>query len=264
MGLNPGQRKANAQRDWLDRHIHAGESPYFKMYGAGAFGIPLEDVINKLTSLGIPVRHKDIQNWQEGMFKYQSEQDLTFAIQHKVELGPTFEEMKLSDYPKFPEYWMGSKVRFFPCTEQNKPMNRWGYSKDFTPQLYDYATAKALSPCGWVGQNMLYQRFIVLDIDGVGHGATDEQVIRFGYLWKNKTLSFESPDKPGSFHLYFATDRLIPVKHFPYAKLDLMGNAVNAAVYFKNKLSNGLPMMQLNDSIWESIINYQNSRKELK
>ena len=45
-------------------------------------------------------------------------------------------------------------------------MQKWGWSKDYTPELYTRADARALSPCGWVGQNMLYQRFIVLDANG--------------------------------------------------------------------------------------------------
>jgi phage repressor protein C with HTH and peptisase S24 domain len=32
-----------------------------------------------------------------------------------------------------------------------------------------------------------------------------------------------------------------------------MGNAVNAAVYFKNKVGNGIPMMKLNEDVWNAI-----------
>jgi len=141
-------------------------------------------------------------------------------------------------------------------------MQKWGWSKDFSPELYTMADAKALSPCGWVGQNMLYQRFIVIDIDGRGHGNDDIEVINFGNRFRNTTLTMEDPAKPGSFHLYFKTNRLIPVRHFPWAKLDLMGNAVNAAVYLKNKLGNGMPMRELDESIWQQLIEYQKERKE--
>ena len=140
-------------------------------------------------------------------------------------------------------------------------MQKWGWSKDYTPELYTRADARALSPCGWVGQNMLYQRFIVMDIDGRGHGADDLEVIAFGELFKDETFTMEDPMKPGSFHLYFKTDRLIPVRHFPWAKLDLMGNAVNAAVYFKNKQWNGVPMAQLTEEIWQMMMAYQRGRK---
>lgn len=108
---------------------------------------------------------------------------------------------------------------------------------------------------------MLYQNFIVMDIDGVGHGIKDEQVITFGSQFREMTMTLEDPMKQGSFHLYFMTNRLVPVKHFPHAKLDLMGNAVNAAVYFKNKVSNGIPAAELTPQIWDAMQRYQVSRK---
>ena len=141
-------------------------------------------------------------------------------------------------------------------------MLQWGWKHDFTPNLMTRSDAEVLSPVRWVGQNMLYQTFIVMDIDGVGHGCVDEPVIQFGKLFKDRTLCYEDPKKQGSFHLYFKTDRLVPVRHFPHAKLDLMGNAVNAAVYFKNKKGNGLPMLELNENIWNAMMAYQSKRKE--
>lgn len=264
MGLNPGRSKEQYWEDRMDELFAPNNSPYFGMFKAGYYGIPIEKVVDRLTMIGIPIRSKDIQSWQDGMFKHQMQQDPTFKPPTKpvTETGIAFEEAKLSDFPMFPQSWVGTDKRFFPCTNDNKPMQRWGWSKDFSPQLYDLASAKALSPCGWVGQNMLYQRFIVMDIDGVGHGDMDIEVINFGNMYKDKTMCMEDPAKIGSFHLYFSTDRLIPVKHFPWAKLDLMGNAVNAAVYMKNKISNKLPMMQLDDEIWNALMKYQRGRKE--
>lgn len=271
MGINPGdcteERRKEGRRKILDEMFRPNESPYFKMHSAGKCGIPIDEVIDKLTSIGIPVRAKDIQAWQDGMFKYQMQNDPMFAqnIQPNVRqtvTGISLDEAKLSDFPMFPQSWLGTERRFFPCTNDNKPMQKWGWSPTYSPQLYDIASAKALSPCGWVGQNMLYQRFIVIDIDGRGHGSEDLETIAWGEQWKDKTWSMEDPSKPGSFHLYFVTDRLIPVRHFPWAKIDLMGNDVNAAVYLKNKIHNGLPMMQLDESIWQSLQEYQNKRKE--
>lgn len=134
----------------------------------------------------------------------------------------------------------------------------------FDPNLMLMADAKALSPVGWIGQNLLYQPFIVMDIDGVGHGGVDDAVIQFGKLFKDSTLSYEDPSKPGSFHLYFKTDRLVPIKHFPHAKLDLMGNAANAAVYFKNKVGNGVPMAELTSQVWNAMMRYQIARRETR
>lgn len=264
MALNPRRSREDIWNDQLMELFAPNQSPYFNMFKAGFRGIPIENVVARLTQIGIPVRSKDIQAWQDGYFKYQMKQDPSFTppVRQITETGVVFEEAKLSDFPMFPQSWQGTERRFFPCTNDNRPMQKWGWSKDFTPQLYDYASAKALSPCGWVGQNMLYQRFIVLDIDGRGHGDDDLQVIQFGEQFKQMTMCMEDPAKLGSFHLYFSTDRLIPVKHFPYAKLDLMGNAVNAAVYLKNKVSNGLPMAQLTEDIWQAVMAYQKGRKE--
>lgn len=270
MGLNPGMWSESATRlrqKILDDNFNGG-SPYFGMYWAGFYGLDIQECIDKCSRNGIPIRQKDIQSYNDGAFKRGV--SATFHVPAKsvrlsdYQVGVPFENMKLSDFPLLPQGWHGTERRFFPCTEENKPMQKWGWSRDFSPELYIAADAKALSPCGWIGQNMLYQRFIVFDIDGRGHGVDDELVIEFGNQWKQSTFTMEDPAKPGSFHLYFETDRLIPVRHFPWAKLDLMGNAVNAAVYLKNKKPNGIPMLKLDDEIWNTMIKYQKSRKEMQ
>ena len=233
------------------------------------------------------LRH-DIQSWQDGAFKNQVSQAI-FEQQlaekrrrpgsrlnpnnmvgkmpinnlpsFRLASQPTFDTMRLTDFPKFPKGWKGCERRFFPCTSDNRPMMQWGWRPGFEPNLMLRADAEAISPVHWVGQNMLYQNFIVMDIDGVGHGTTDQAVISFGNMFRDLTLTLEDPRKRGSFHLYFMTDRLIPVKHFGWAKLDLMGNAVNAAVYFKNKISNGIPAAELTPEIWDEMQRYQVSRK---
>ncbi len=274
----------------LDDILKPGQSPYFGMFTAGRNGYSIEEVTSHCTRNGIPLRAKDIQSWQDGAFKNQMNQEM-FDRQladkrrqpgarlnpvNKVDEGaiaqaanrlvlehkPDFDTVKLEDLPRFPEGWKGTERRFFPCTQDNKPMCQWGWKPDFDPNLMLRVDAEALSPVRWVGQNMLYQPFIVMDIDGVGHGCIDRAVIQFGTLFRNMTTTYEDPAKPGSFHLYFKTDRIIPVKHFPHAKLDLMGNAVNAAVYFKNKVSNGVPMMELTPQVWNAMMEYQKARKE--
>lgn len=265
MGLNPTRRTQDeAEQDLIEDMFRPNQSPYFAMFRAGKCGIPIEKIVDWLTRIGIPVRAKDIENWQAGMFHYQMKIDPSFKpqINKTTETGVPVNDAKLSDFPMFPQSWVGTDKRFFPCTTDNRPMQKWGWSQDYTPQLYDMASAKALSPCGWVGQNMLYQRFIVMDIDGHGHGEDDPYVIAFGNIFRDKTMCMEDPAKPGSFHLYFSTDRILPVRHFPWAKLDFMGNAVNAAVYLKNKVSNGLPMMQLTEEVWQQLQSYQKYRKE--
>lgn len=266
MSLTPGQDiSSNRKRimdEELSRSFNSG-SPYFDMYRCGYFGIDLQECINKCHRNGIAVRPKDITNWENGKFKrdmmaFGSSSDYQTIAMPSIQL----ENLTLEDFPLLPHGWKGSKQRFFPCTEDNRPMQKWGWSKDYSPTLYTMADAKALSPCGWVGQNMLYQTFIVIDIDGRGHGADDNETIEFGRIFSDSTLTMEDPAKPGSFHLYFSTNRLIPVKHFPWAKIDLMGNAVNAAVYMKNKVSNGKAMHPLTDEVWDILMNYQSTRKE--
>lgn len=272
----------------LNEILSPGQSPYFGMFKAGRLGYTIEETTSHCTNLGIPLRAKDIQAWQEGAFKNKLNQQLFdqhLAAKRKqpgsllnpidkvdetaldssltrIAISKPAEDIKLEDLPKLPDGWVGTERRFFPCTSDNKPMCQWGWRHNFDPNLMKRVDAKALSPVGWVGQNMLYQPFIVMDIDGVGHGCIDSAVIQFGSIFKNKTLCYEDPAKLGSFHLYFKTDRLIPVKHFGHAKLDLMGNAVNAAVYFKNKVSNGLPMLELTPQIWNAMMAYQKRRKE--
>lgn len=260
MGLEP--KLISTRNQILDDNFNTG-SPYFGMFWAGYYGIPLDDCIAKCSRNGIPLRQKDIQSYQDGMFKSGMG---TIGMMPTVQRpkGPCFEDVRLEDYPALPIGWVGTERRFFPCTEDNKPMQKWGWSRDYTPELYLKHDAKALSPCGWVGQNMLYQNFVVFDIDGRGHGCDDPEVIAFGNKFRDTTLTMEDPAKPGSFHLYFKTNRLIPVRHFPWAKLDLMGNAVNAAVYMKDKQSNGMPMRELDEHVWQELVKYQLGRKETR
>lgn len=258
-------------RRTLDELLVHGESPYFGMFTAGRNGYPIEEVLKHCSMCGIPIRNKDIRSWEDGWFYHQTSAEYkrqpgsvinSLKPRRVIRIEDQFDSMKLSDFPTFPSGWRGTEKRFFPCSENNTPLMPWGWKEDFEPNLMYKIDAKVLSPVGWVGQNMLYQPFIVMDIDGVGHGRRDEKVIEFGTRWKNMTLTMEDPDKPGSFHLYFTTNRIIPVKHFPWAKLDLMGNAVNAAVYFKNKISNGIPAMELDEGIWNAMMLYQKRRKE--
>lgn len=274
-------------REALEDILVYGESPYFGMFKAGRLGYTIEEVTSHCTAHGIPLRAKDIQSWQDGAFKNQVshamfEQRLAemrrtpgshlnptgMAVQVPTDLPslrlasqPSFDTMRLEDFPKLPDGWRGCERRFFPCTADNRPMIQWGWRENFEPNLMLRVDAESISPVRWVGQNMLYQNFVVMDIDGVGHGGVDEEVIRFGTRFRDMTMVLEDPAKRGSFHLYFATDRLIPVKHFPHAKLDLMGNAVNAAVYFKNKKPNGIPPAKLTPEIWDEMQRYQISRK---
>lgn len=241
----------------------SGESPYFSMFRAGCLGVALDKVVAHCKSLGIPLREKDIRSWQDGHWQHQmsNQASVLNPLLHRPTASARAATMNLHEFEKWPHGWTGTDKRWFPCTETNTPMQRWGYTKDFQPSLYDRASAEALSPIGWVGQNMYAQPFVVFDIDGVGHGERDEQVIAFGNQFRDLTETWESPAKRGSFHLYFNTPYRIPIAHYAYAKLDVMGNQKNAAVYMKDKMSNGLPRAVLTEDIWEELKAYVKKRK---
>lgn len=247
------------------------ESPYFNMYTAGLSGIPFEECVAVLTELGVPIRGKDAQSWQDGDWKRRMKagrQDILNPVVQKPKASTIVATKKLSDFPMIPYGWLGTDRRWFPCSFDNMPLQRWGYKPEedppVIPELFDRPTAQALSPCGWVGQNLYGQTFVVMDIDGRGHGEDDEQVIMFGNQFRNLTETWEDPAKPGSFHLYFSTDRYIPIAHFPEAKLDFLGNQTNAAVYTKNKQPNGLPRMMMTDAVWDAMQHYVKVRKMQK
>jgi hypothetical protein len=242
-----------------------GESPYFAMFRCGCMGVPVSDCVALCTTLNIPLREKDVRAWKEGDWNNQVRRPgsvLNPLIKPGYEACVPIMESTLDDFQRWPDGWSGSDRRWFPCNMENMPMQKWGYSPEYAPTLYERHTAQALSPIGWVGQNLYAQTFIVIDIDGRGHGGDDEQVITFGTKYRNFTETWENPSKPGSFHLYFATDRQIPISHFPYAKLDLMGNQKNAAVYTKNKQSNGVTRAVLNEGFWFDLKQYLDFRRE--
>jgi hypothetical protein len=249
--------------DWKSL-FSPGESPYFAMFRCGCMGVKLKDCLAVCTERNIPIRSKDVRSWQDGDWNYQTHTQtsvLNPLMKPGCETSVPLLDSTLADYQLWPHGWTGTSRRWFPCSDQNLPLQKWGYSPDYRPNLYEHDVAKALSPCGWVGQNMYAQPFIVIDIDGVGHGVIDDQVIEFGNRYRNFTETWENPMKPGSFHLYFKTERQIPIGHFPYAKLDLMGNQKNAAVYMKDKTCNGVQTAVLTEAFWSDLKAYLEMRR---
>lgn len=240
------------------------ESPYFAMFRCGCMGIPVEQCITHCTELGVPLREKDVRSWTEGEWNYKVRRQasvLNPMLPEGGEIALPITESTLDDFKKWPPGWNGSERRWFPCNEQNMPMQKWGYAPGFSPTLYEREVAKSLSPIRWVGQNLYAQPFVVFDIDGVGHGHRDDQVIEFGNRYRDFTETWENPSKPGSFHLYFSTEYQIPIGHFAYAKLDIMGNQKNAAVYTKDKQSNGKPRARLTEATWSELKQYIAERR---
>lgn len=253
---------------YLQRAFQPGESPYFKMYGAGCNGIPIEACIQRLTLIGVPYRSKDIKAWENGYAKYLGERrdnivgfDPLIQKDREISVGEKMLSMSLSDFDYYPPNYQGTNNKWFPCTAANQSMIKyWGYKENYVPPLTDYATAYQMSECGYVAQNLYHQPMIVIDIDGVGHGETDQRTIDFGNRYRNLTETWEDQRKPGSFHLHFYTDKCIPIGHYLYAKIDLMGNKTNAAVYAKTKVPNGIPKAILTDDIWRELTDYLKMR----
>lgn len=245
----------------------SNESPYFAMFRCGVNNVPFEEVMEHCARLGIPIRQKDTASYDDGNWKYRMSKRtsvLNPVLHDPKTIVRTVLNSDLHQLAAWPDGWTGTDVRWFPCTENNRPMQKWGYTDSFVPTLYRYDIARSLAPCGYVGQNLYAQAFVVLDIDGEGHGAKDEQVIEFGERYANLTECWRNPQKPGSFHLYFATDRIVPIQHYPFAKLDFIGNQTNAAVYVKNKQGNGMPRLELTQKIWRSIGDYVERRRKEK
>lgn len=240
------------------------ESIYSAMFSAGVMGVKLEDCLARLEQIGCPPpREKDIQQWKNGHWHWQikNQQCILNPILKPPRNHIQVSSARLTDFDTWPDGWSGTDRRWFPCKEDGMPAQKWGYADDYTPDLYAKAEALALAPTGLVGQNMYAQPFIVIDIDGQGHGHHDQETINFGNLFQGMTEIWTSPDKPGSFHIYLSTPYQIPIAHFGWAKIDLMGNQKNAAVYMKNKVSNGIQRAMLTEDMWKALQDYSNMRK---
>lgn len=243
----------------------SNESPYISMFRAGCMGIPIEECICLCDQLVIPLRAKDIEAWKDGYWKFELRTSKSILNPKLKPLtnSDTIIRTKLNEFEQWPSGWIGTDLRWFPCSGENIPLQKWGYNPETNqkPILYDRPTAQALSEVGWVAQNLYAQPFIVIDIDGVGHGETDFKVMQFGDKFRKITEVWEDPNKIGSFHLYFNTQYQIPIGHYNYAKLDLMGNQTNTAVYTKNKVSNGIERATLTEDIWIELQEYVKGRK---
>jgi hypothetical protein len=239
--------------------FQANQSPYFAMYTTGLMGVNDIELSDHLDYLHIPYRKKDWDNYHNGIAKRGI--NSTHGILHLQEPSEVKAPIEY-DFSEFEHQdWWGTDRRWFPCNDEGIPLIKWGYAEDYTPELYTEAEAKALSHTGLVGQNLYMQPFIVLDIDGVGHGVCDEQVIEFGNKYRDLTEMWEDPNKPGAFHLYFVTDKIVPTMHFAHAKLDLLGNRCNQVCYKKAKVSNKQTRLEFNAKIWNDIQSYVQERK---
>lgn len=247
-----------------------GHSIYTAMFSVGVQGVPRDDVNQRLMEIGVDlrtgVRPCDDQAYKDGYHEYMRGKGNKCPLYIPLRPKPNalkVMESKLSDFDTLPPNWSGTSRRYFPCKANGSPARKWGYSDDFTPTLYTKEEAIALAnPHGYIGQNIYAQPFIVIDIDGNKKGVIDQQVVDFGMQFAGITETWFCPEKQGSFHIYLSTQRIIPIAHFSYAKVDLMGNQRNAAVYMKNKYSNGIPRAELTDEHWEALKQYTELRKQ--
>lgn len=116
----------------------------------------------------------------------------------------------------------------------------------------------------WLAENLKGTSTIVVDVDGDHGGCKDIDTIAVFQPLIPKTHCLMRPNEqafPVSFHLTFVTDRLIPTMHFPYAHLDIAGNARNQLRYLKNKVWNGVPPAMLTDELWEMVKDWLKYRK---
>lgn len=244
----------------VEQLLKCGQSAYAGMFTLGRRGVPAYIIIDHVTRLGIPLREKDWIAYQEGFaYKIGVQNDNINPYKKQPPawqwlLNTSFNELEMLHLTPGFDY----ERRWFPCSKGSEPLMSWGYNMPDRPppRLTTRNEAMAMTEDGYVGQNTYGQPLVILDIDGVGHGAVDQEVITFGNQFKNSTEVWENPRKPGSFHVYFETDRIIPTKHFEFAKLDLMGNKTNYAVYGKDKVSNNIPRMKLDENIWKRLQNY--------
>lgn len=245
-------------------------SIYIWMYRQGIHGIPFEQVAQALGERGVHIREKDVENYWNGWHRYQTYQEHSPWQVRWSALGST-PSYHWDDYPMDdrPLSVPSPSNRWVPCNGQNKPMIKWSHG------CLTLASAKAMTGCEYLAENLKGCRFIVIDIDGDHDVNLDMETIAFGRsLPPTHTLSkpksvMEYPGMeasgdccPASFHLTYAVDRVIPTMHFPNAHIDVIGNARNGLRYMKNKTWNGLQPAKMNEDIWDALMNYANGRKE--
>jgi hypothetical protein len=234
-----------------------GVSIYFDMFKAGKEFEDLELILAQCRAAGIIVRQKDVDNYFRG--RGFSDREWLKPVAYRLATDRRLStDMAYSDYEKLPDYWIENPVRFFP-TEGNgsKPLYGWKWGDNVTSKKI----AEARSPVGMVGENMIGQPYIVLDIDG-DHDKDniDYELLKWFSPLKKTTESWQSRDE--SFHLVWKVDRLIPTMHFPRAHLDILGNARNQARYYKDKQPNGVARAIMTDEAWDAIKHYIRYRQE--
>ena len=240
----------------MSLNISRDESIYLSMFTWGLKQIPIEDIERECQSVGKDIRKKDYENYWRGYSQSNTHRDpkSVLKIQHEVKtvLDKSLDEFKVNTYPQPRERWV-------PCGESNKPLIKWTQVK-----LYKADEVLMHPDCFYVAEQLKHSHVIVLDIDADHGNSIDEDTLKFFKKYRDIThcLYKESYDGvPKSYHLTFATDRIIPTVHCPWCHVDILGNENNQLRYRKNKVRNGRSPMPLTNEIWDDIRTYLKGRK---
>ena len=244
-------------------------SIYFWMYSQGLRLVDHDELMLALLHAGRKIRLKDEENYWNGvhnarLYRRHDVED-AFMLHRRKEVP-----RRLEDFPANPLAGQEIANRYVPCSMENRPLIRWGEG------CMRKEDAEAQSKAVWLAENVKGCGFVILDVDGDHDARLDRETIdafwhfsRVTECWRKPRAIMEYPGygrtmlaSPASFHLKFATDRLVPTMHFPEAHLDLIGNAGNSLRYFKDKECNGMPPHELTPDIWEEIMAYVAKRKE--
>lgn len=249
-------------------------SLYIWCYSQGLKHIGLEELLSAVRCAGKDLRPKDIENYWNGWYNsdmYRTNGDSVFSLRHKIvssSLG--YLDMAYSDYPVHPyiEY-PEVQNRWVPCNKDNKPMIQWGNG------CLTKGDAEAWPNQVYLAENLKGTKIIVIDCDGDHDTQLDFGTIARLSYYRDKTHCLDKPkmiweyegyedvqiDFPASFHLTFTVDRLIPTMHFPWANIDIIGNAKNSLRYLKNKTWNGIDPAPMTNEIWDDIKRYVKNRR---
>lgn len=253
-------------------------SIYFWMYEQGLKHVDIHEVELAVAAAGKEVRPKDRVNYWNGFHKSDlyhgpAAEDvfmLSRTMREKA-ASASFDELDLWQYPPHPYIGLPEvQNRWVPCSESNKPMVKWSKG------CMTMADAVAYPGQKYLAENLKGCQFIVIDCDGDHDAELDMETIMFLYRWANDTHCLVKPKLvnqyegyentgctiPASFHLTFATDKLIPTMHFPYANIDIVGNRRNSLRYWKNKSWNGITPVEMSGARWAELQAYVKYRKE--
>jgi hypothetical protein len=256
------------------------------MYVQGLKQTPLNDIIEACAKASNPVRQKDVDNYWNGYYRsglHGDDQSLLRLVESPISPAKNYLEMSYLDYPVHPFNGMPEiERRWVPCNTENKPLIKWSQG------CMSKIDAECMMHSEMLAENLKGTKMIVIDCDG-DHGDTiDVEPIAFlgryipstyallkpvtiRQVYLSGSHDFDETDilfpyptwsLSPSFHLTFATDRVIPTMHFPEARIDIIGNRANSLRYLKNKVSNGKPITAMTPEIWDDIKNFVRKRKE--